>query len=102
MWLSLSYKWGTKFLRWEGLMTKENLWCSVLWWFAFLELKVPFFPLDLLHLSALCDPGGGHSIPDHPQAETFTNGIAQCLLKKKEDKTSGNRNKRHLCICILN
>lgn len=73
-----------------------------LWWFAFLEFKVPFSPLDLLHIPALLDPGEGHSIPDHPQAETVTNGIAQCLLKKKGDKTLGNRNKRHLSIRILN
>lgn len=83
VWLSLSYKWRTKFLRWEGLMSKQSLWCSVLWWFAFLEFKVPFFPPDLLHISALCNPGEGHSIPDHPQVETFTNGIVQCLLKKE-------------------
>lgn len=51
--------------------------------FAFLEFKVPFFPLDLLHISALCNPGEGHSILDHPQVETFTNGIVQCLLKKE-------------------
>lgn len=44
---------------------------------------MPFFPLDLLHISALCDPGEGHSIQGHPQAETFTNGIVQCLLKKE-------------------
>lgn len=67
-----------------------------------MEFKVPFFPLVLLHMSALCDPGEGYSIPDHPQARTFTNGIVQCLLKKKGDKPSGNRNKRHLSISILN
>lgn len=67
-----------------------------------MEFKVPFFPLEVLHISALCDPGEGHNIPDHPLAETFTNGIVQCLLKRKGDKTSGNRNKRHISICMLN
>ena len=34
-------------------MSKESLWCSVLWWLFFLELKLPFSPLDLLHIPAL-------------------------------------------------
>lgn len=72
-------------------MLKESLWCSVLRWLLFLELKLPFFLLDLLHIPALFDPGNRHSIPDHSQAETVENGIAQCLLnwsprKRKEIK----------------
>lgn len=34
-------------------MSKESLWCSVLWWLLFLELQLPFSPLYLLHIPAL-------------------------------------------------
>lgn len=69
-------------------MAKETLWCSVRWWLLILEPQLPFFPLDLLHVP---DPGARHSIPDHPQAETFLNGIVQRLVnwgpgKRKEIK----------------
>lgn len=34
-------------------MSKESLWCSVRWWLLFLELQLPFPPLDLPHIPAL-------------------------------------------------